>query len=177
MCIWWCHRGAGACILGAVGTGSWGSRRLGDNWVCLSPRSLGSVRLRVGVHGVRLRVFARILKRQISQGVRSGESGLGSRTLGQGTGPAAGPSGDSVLHADSLRVREDEDNGAVLQSARDALKLIRNKFLPAVCTWLQVGESLSRQRGRRGQCVGAGLPGDTPLGGSSSPAQGLRAGT
>lgn len=38
----------------------------------------------------------------------------------------------------SLRVREDEDNCAVIQSARDALKLIQNKFLPAVCSWVQL---------------------------------------
>ncbi|XP_036182503.1 UV-stimulated scaffold protein A isoform X2 [Myotis myotis] len=37
----------------------------------------------------------------------------------------------------SLRVQEDEDNCAVIQSARDALKLIQNKFLPAVRTWVQ----------------------------------------
>lgn len=35
-------------------------------------------------------------------------------------------------------MREDEDNCAVIHSARDALKLIRNKFLPAVCSWVQV---------------------------------------
>lgn len=90
------------------------------------------------------------------------------------------------LRADSLRVREDEDNGAILQSARDALKLIRNKFLPAVCTWLQVGRVPVRAAGPCGQGVrGKGEGGrgrlarlvTRPLGGSSSPAQGLRAGT
>lgn len=35
-------------------------------------------------------------------------------------------------------MQEDEDNCAVIQSARDALKLIQNKFLPAVRTWVQV---------------------------------------
>ncbi|XP_064440196.1 UV-stimulated scaffold protein A isoform X5 [Mirounga angustirostris] len=39
---------------------------------------------------------------------------------------------------DSLRVREDEDNHAVIHSARDALKLIQNTFLPAVCSWVQL---------------------------------------
>ena len=48
-------------------------------------------------------------------------------------------SGDPVcFDPDGLRVREDEDNHAVIQSARDALKLIRNKFLPAVRSWVQV---------------------------------------
>ncbi|KAG8508611.1 UV-stimulated scaffold protein A [Galemys pyrenaicus] len=42
------------------------------------------------------------------------------------------------LSADSLRVREDEDNTAVLHSARDSLKLIRDKFLPAARTWVQL---------------------------------------
>lgn len=114
-------------------------------------------------------------------------SGLGSQVwvpgdVGGAQGPCAGLSGDGMrLRADSLRVREDEDNGPVLQSARDALKLIQNKFLPAVCTWLQVGESPSRPRaivGRVWVCVGrlASLV-TRPLRGSSSPVQGLRVGT
>ncbi|XP_042526945.1 UV-stimulated scaffold protein A isoform X2 [Dipodomys spectabilis] len=41
------------------------------------------------------------------------------------------------LSSDDLKVRESEDNLAVLHAARDALKLIRNKFLPAVCSWIQ----------------------------------------
>ncbi|XP_032961964.1 UV-stimulated scaffold protein A isoform X1 [Rhinolophus ferrumequinum] len=45
---------------------------------------------------------------------------------------------DVELSSDSLRVQEDEDNCAVIQSARDALKLIRNKYLPAVCAWVQL---------------------------------------
>ncbi|XP_049486098.1 UV-stimulated scaffold protein A [Panthera uncia] len=45
---------------------------------------------------------------------------------------------DVELSSDGLRVREDEDNHAVIQSARDALKLIRNKFLPAVRSWVQL---------------------------------------
>ncbi|XP_074176212.1 UV-stimulated scaffold protein A isoform X3 [Rhinolophus sinicus] len=45
---------------------------------------------------------------------------------------------DVALSSDSLRVREDEDNCAVVQSARDALKLIQNKYLPAVCAWVQL---------------------------------------
>lgn len=40
---------------------------------------------------------------------------------------------------DSLRVQEDENNQAIVHSARDALKLIQNKFLPAVGSWVQVG--------------------------------------
>lgn len=44
---------------------------------------------------------------------------------------------DLELSADSLRVQENEDNVAVIHAARDALKLIRNKFLPAVCSWVQ----------------------------------------
>ncbi|XP_055977852.1 UV-stimulated scaffold protein A [Sorex fumeus] len=42
------------------------------------------------------------------------------------------------LSTDGLRVQEDEDNAAIIHSARDALKLIQNKFLPAVCSWVQV---------------------------------------
>ncbi|XP_058402508.1 UV-stimulated scaffold protein A isoform X2 [Diceros bicornis minor] len=45
---------------------------------------------------------------------------------------------DVELSSDSLRVQEDEDNCAVIHSARDALKLIRNKFLPAACSWVQL---------------------------------------
>ncbi|XP_048220775.1 UV-stimulated scaffold protein A isoform X2 [Perognathus longimembris pacificus] len=41
------------------------------------------------------------------------------------------------LSSDGLKVQESEDNLAVLHAARDALKLIRNKFLPAVCSWIQ----------------------------------------
>ncbi|XP_069877761.1 UV-stimulated scaffold protein A [Dipodomys merriami] len=41
------------------------------------------------------------------------------------------------LSSDDLKVQESEDNLAVLHAARDALKLIRNKFLPAVCSWIQ----------------------------------------
>ncbi|KAI5775812.1 UVSSA protein [Gulo gulo luscus] len=45
---------------------------------------------------------------------------------------------DVELSSDSLRVHEDEDNHAVIQSAQDALKLIQNKFLPAVRSWVQL---------------------------------------
>ncbi|XP_044912627.1 UV-stimulated scaffold protein A isoform X2 [Felis catus] len=45
---------------------------------------------------------------------------------------------DVELSSDGLRVHEDEDNHAIIQSARDALKLIRNKFLPAVRSWVQL---------------------------------------
>ncbi|XP_029808515.1 UV-stimulated scaffold protein A [Suricata suricatta] len=45
---------------------------------------------------------------------------------------------DVELPSGGLRVLEDEDNRAVVQSARDALKLIRNKFLPAACSWVQL---------------------------------------
>ncbi|XP_023556073.1 UV-stimulated scaffold protein A isoform X2 [Octodon degus] len=41
------------------------------------------------------------------------------------------------LSSDSLKVQENEDNLAVLHAARDALKLIQNKFLPAVSSWVQ----------------------------------------
>lgn len=78
------------------------------------------------------------------------------------------------LIADSLRVQEDENNCAIIQSARDALKLVQNKYLPAVCSWIQVSASLS------GPQVGVGVPGlccDTPPCGSSSPVQGCTAGT
>lgn len=40
--------------------------------------------------------------------------------------------------ADSLRVRESEDNSAVIRAAQDALRLIQNKLLPAACSWVQV---------------------------------------
>ncbi|XP_045844606.1 UV-stimulated scaffold protein A isoform X2 [Meles meles] len=45
---------------------------------------------------------------------------------------------DVELSSDSLRVHEDEDNHAVIQSARESLKLIQNKFLPAVRSWVQL---------------------------------------
>ncbi|XP_042638884.1 UV-stimulated scaffold protein A [Orycteropus afer afer] len=45
---------------------------------------------------------------------------------------------DLELCADDLRVQENEDNSAVVHSARDALKLIQSKFLPAVCSWVQL---------------------------------------
>ncbi|XP_072803515.1 UV-stimulated scaffold protein A isoform X3 [Vicugna pacos] len=45
---------------------------------------------------------------------------------------------DVELSSDSLKVREDEDNFAVIQAAQDALRLIQNKFLPAVCSWVQL---------------------------------------
>ncbi|XP_040148786.2 UV-stimulated scaffold protein A isoform X3 [Ictidomys tridecemlineatus] len=38
---------------------------------------------------------------------------------------------------DGLKVQENDDNLAVLHAARDAIKLIQNKFLPAVCSWVQ----------------------------------------
>lgn len=81
------------------------------------------------------------------------------------------------LVADSLRVREDEDNCDVVQSARDALKLIRNKYLPAVCAWVQVSNCPS---GPQVGVLGMGVPSlhcDTPPRGSCSPVQGCMAGT
>ncbi|XP_058157707.1 UV-stimulated scaffold protein A isoform X2 [Dasypus novemcinctus] len=39
---------------------------------------------------------------------------------------------------DDLKVREDEDNGPVVHAAQDALRLVHNKFLPAVCSWVQL---------------------------------------
>ncbi|XP_049742529.1 UV-stimulated scaffold protein A isoform X1 [Elephas maximus indicus] len=45
---------------------------------------------------------------------------------------------DLELCSDTLRVQEDEDNSAVVHSTRDALKLIQNKFLPSVCSWVQL---------------------------------------
>ncbi|KAM9237673.1 UV-stimulated scaffold protein A [Dugong dugon] len=45
---------------------------------------------------------------------------------------------DLELCSDDLQVRENEDNSAVMHSARDALKLIQNKFLPSVCSWVQL---------------------------------------
>nr|XP_035150252.1 UV-stimulated scaffold protein A isoform X2 [Callithrix jacchus]XP_035150253.1 UV-stimulated scaffold protein A isoform X2 [Callithrix jacchus]XP_035150254.1 UV-stimulated scaffold protein A isoform X2 [Callithrix jacchus] len=44
---------------------------------------------------------------------------------------------DVELCSDGLKVQENEDNLAVVHAARDTLKLIRNKFLPAVCSWIQ----------------------------------------
>ncbi|XP_055101624.1 UV-stimulated scaffold protein A isoform X2 [Symphalangus syndactylus] len=44
---------------------------------------------------------------------------------------------DVELCSEGLKVQENEDNLAVLHAARDILKLIRNKFLPAVCSWIQ----------------------------------------
>ena len=45
----------------------------------------------------------------------------------------------TAFAADSLRVRENEDNSAVIRAAQDALRLIQNKLLPAACSWVQVG--------------------------------------
>lgn len=42
------------------------------------------------------------------------------------------------LVLDGLKVLENEDNLAVLHAARDSLRLIQIKFLPAVCSWVQV---------------------------------------
>ncbi|XP_017394465.1 UV-stimulated scaffold protein A isoform X3 [Cebus imitator] len=44
---------------------------------------------------------------------------------------------DVELCSEGLKVQENEDNLAVVHAARDTLKLIRNKFLPAVCSWIQ----------------------------------------
>ena len=48
----------------------------------------------------------------------------------------------TAFAADSLRVRENEDNSAVIRAAQDALRLIQNKLLPAACSWVQVGSWL-----------------------------------
>lgn len=45
---------------------------------------------------------------------------------------------DVELSSDSLRVRESEDNSAVIRAAQDALRLIQNKLLPAACSWVQL---------------------------------------
>ncbi|XP_057561583.1 UV-stimulated scaffold protein A [Hippopotamus amphibius kiboko] len=45
---------------------------------------------------------------------------------------------DVELSPGGLRVHEDEDNLAVIHAARDTLRLIQNKFLPAVCSWVQL---------------------------------------
>lgn len=62
-----------------------------------------------------------------------------------------------VLAADSLKVHEDEDNLVIIHVVRDTLRLIQNKFLPAVCSWVQVGQACGqrvpgRARGREGGC-------------------------
>ncbi|XP_055479846.1 UV-stimulated scaffold protein A isoform X2 [Psammomys obesus] len=44
---------------------------------------------------------------------------------------------DVEFQSDGLKVQENEDNLAVFQAARDLLKLIQNKFLPTVCSWVQ----------------------------------------
>ncbi|XP_053433772.1 UV-stimulated scaffold protein A isoform X2 [Nycticebus coucang] len=41
------------------------------------------------------------------------------------------------LSTDGLKVQENEDNLAIVHAARDVLKLVQNKFLPAVCSWVQ----------------------------------------
>lgn len=71
-----------------------------------------------------------------------------------GWGTCPGSSGDPMCFVpDSLRVREDEDNHAVIHSARDALKLIQYKFLPAVCSWVQVRSSCAGSAGAEsGSC-------------------------
>ncbi|XP_073660839.1 UV-stimulated scaffold protein A isoform X3 [Tursiops truncatus] len=42
------------------------------------------------------------------------------------------------LSSDSLKVHEDEDNLVIIHVVRDTLRLIQNKFLPAVCSWVQL---------------------------------------
>ncbi|XP_036709634.1 UV-stimulated scaffold protein A isoform X3 [Balaenoptera musculus] len=42
------------------------------------------------------------------------------------------------LSSDSLKVHEDEDNLVVIHVAQDTLRLIQNRFLPAVCSWVQL---------------------------------------
>uniref|UniRef100_A0A8C9HIM4 UV-stimulated scaffold protein A n=1 Tax=Piliocolobus tephrosceles TaxID=591936 RepID=A0A8C9HIM4_9PRIM len=44
---------------------------------------------------------------------------------------------DVELYSEGLKVQENEDNLAIIHAACDTLKLIRNKFLPAVCSWIQ----------------------------------------
>ncbi|XP_014444979.1 UV-stimulated scaffold protein A isoform X2 [Tupaia chinensis] len=44
---------------------------------------------------------------------------------------------DVELSSDALKVQENEDNLAIVHAVRDALKLVRNKYLPAVCSWVQ----------------------------------------
>ncbi|NXJ03904.1 UVSSA protein, partial [Odontophorus gujanensis] len=45
---------------------------------------------------------------------------------------------DLELSTADIRVRENEDNTAVINSVMDAHKLIRNKFLPSVQSWIQL---------------------------------------
>lgn len=61
---------------------------------------------------------------------------------------------DVELRSDGLRVRADEDNCDVIQSAQDALKLIRNKFLPAVCSWVQLFTRAGTHRGHLEAAIG-----------------------
>nr|XP_023405529.1 UV-stimulated scaffold protein A [Loxodonta africana] len=58
--------------------------------------------------------------------------------LPPGDQPGGSSADPRVLVPDTLRVQEDEDNSAVVHSTRDALKLIQNKFLPSVCSWVQL---------------------------------------
>ncbi|KAM8804271.1 UV-stimulated scaffold protein A isoform 2-T2 [Rhynchonycteris naso] len=55
---------------------------------------------------------------------------------------------DVAFSSDSLRVQEDEDNSAVIQSAQDMLRLIQSKLLPAVCTWVQLFTRTGTHGGR-----------------------------
>jgi len=43
------------------------------------------------------------------------------------------------LFGADIKVHENEDNTAVINSVADAHKLVRNKFLPSVQSWIQVG--------------------------------------
>lgn len=99
-------------------------------------------------------------------------SGMGSSTGGPGSGLPV----TRVLVADSLRVREDEDNLAVIHAAQDALRLIQNKFLPAVSAWVQVGWARAGGKGALGQggCLARRV---TPRPRSSSLARGHTGGT
>ncbi|KAI4585969.1 hypothetical protein MJG53_020594 [Ovis ammon polii x Ovis aries] len=61
---------------------------------------------------------------------------------------------DVELSSDSLRVRESEDNSAVIRAAQDALRLIQNKLLPAACSWVQPHPGGSPQKRGWGSACG-----------------------
>lgn len=97
---------------------------------------------RADLSGLR-QTFASVVRQRVSSwGLRAEVPGACGGRRGQAelrvTCLGPGPSGDPRPFADGLRVQADEDNGAIIQSAQDALKLIRNKFLPAVCSWVRV---------------------------------------
>lgn len=80
---------------------------------------------------------------RIDQCVRPARSPLPVGIMASATWLASASLCDLLcLVLDALKVQENEDNLAVFQAARDSFKLIQNKFLPTVCSWVQVRQDI-----------------------------------